>query len=446
MADGEKNGGWSVRRATRFYIPLLVQAFSQSLTYPLVAAVVSHGPDGTDVLTAFAQGQLVMFMIGSLSGGLVTTGMVFARTRAGYANFKKLTFLMMAALLGLQTVAAMPPFCDVIFEGLLNLPPRLAAIARDTLFWGLPLHAAFFLRNISLSILFNARESAAANNATFVRIAVTLAASFAFVECGLTGPRWGLFAMTFPVFIEFALSHLFSQRYVRRLPEEGEVASVRGQLKFAMPLSLGGFLLSLAPFMVAAFAGRSAGGVSMLAVHYTTIGVANAFGFASLRMQTVAIQFPPEYPGDRRVLRYAIAAGAILGACLLVPAHPLVAGWYFRTIQNIPAEHVAKAQIVMLVYAFWPALQSVRGCMEGIAAVRRRPKAILAGQVAYIAAMASVLGALLRCGAQGWWMGACAILSATAATVCAIRFALGRQTAADGMPVMRSERPVRTSA
>ena len=62
MKDEDRFGGYTPWRATRFYVPLLIQAFSQCLTYPLVAAIVSHGPTGVSTLTAFAQGQTVMHL------------------------------------------------------------------------------------------------------------------------------------------------------------------------------------------------------------------------------------------------------------------------------------------------------------------------------------------------------------------------------------------------
>ena len=99
MTDDDRTGGFTPLRATKFYIPLLLQAFSQSLTYPLVAAIVTHGPWGVDTLTPFAQGQTLMFMIGSLSGGLLTTGMVYARSRKGYETFKRLNAAFMEVLL-----------------------------------------------------------------------------------------------------------------------------------------------------------------------------------------------------------------------------------------------------------------------------------------------------------------------------------------------------------
>lgn len=435
MKDEDRFGGYTPWRATRFYVPLLIQAFSQCLTYPLVAAIVSHGPTGVSTLTAFAQGQTVMFLIGAIGGGLVMTGMVFARTRAGYLNFIRLNTWMMATLIAVQLVAAMPPFDALIFKHALNLPPDLAETARQTLLWGAPLQATFFVRNVPLVILFNARASAAANNATFIRILLTILASYLFVHIGWTGAMWGLVAMTIPTFAELAFTYVFARRYVRELPNVPNDAkdlndhndpndSALVQFRFTMPLALGGFLLAAAPLMVATFVGRTTDHVAMLAIHYVTIGLANAIGYAALRIQAVTIQFPPEHDGDRRMLRYAIAAGLSLGLLLVLPALPWIADWYFRIVQNIPPENIGKTQAVMLLYAAWPVLQTVRGYMEGFAAVRRRPNAVLSGQVAYLGTLIAVLAATLHLGMAGWLMGVTAIILATIATTVAVRIHL----------------------
>ena len=438
MKDEDRFGGYTPWRATRFYVPLLIQAFSQCLTYPLVAAIVSHGPTGVSTLTAFAQGQTVMFLIGAIGGGLIMTGMVFARTRAGYLNFIRLNTWMMTTLIAVQLVAAMPPFDALIFKHALNLPPDLAETARQTLLWGAPLQATFFVRNVPLVILFNARASAAANNATFIRILLTILASYLFVHIGWTGAMWGLVAMTIPTFAELAFTYVFARRYVRELPNVlNNVKDVKdlnapndpndsalAQFRFTMPLALGGFLLAAAPLMVATFVGRTTDHVAMLAIHYVTIGLANAIGYAALRIQAVTIQFPPEHDGDRRMLRYAIAAGLALGLPLVLTALPWIADWYFGIVQNIPPENIGKTQAVMLLYAAWPVLQTVRGYMEGFAAVHRRPNAVLSGQVAYLGTLIAVLAATLHLGMPGWLMGVTAIILATIATTAAVRIHL----------------------
>ena len=264
MTDDDRLGGFTPARATRFYVPLLLQAFSQSLTYPLVAAIVTHGAFGVHGLTAFAQGQTVMFMIGALGGGLVMTGMVFARTLPGYLSFKKLNFRMMVALLALQCALCVHPIDALIFQTLLKLPADLAQAARWTMFWGFVMQGSFFLRNVPLVALFNARASTEANIATLARIALTAAFSPLFIALGLVGPMWGLVALTIPCLLELVLTWLFARKYVRVLPihdpsvsggeahvpgqgaparSQASFSSVATQFAFTVPLSFGGFLL-----------------------------------------------------------------------------------------------------------------------------------------------------------------------------------------------------------
>lgn len=426
MTDADRYGGYTPLRATRFYIPLLLQAFSQSLTYPLVASIVSHGSLGVDALTAFAQGQTVMFMIGALGGGLVMTGMVFARTLSGYRNFIRLNNLMMAVLLSVQVLLALPPFDCLIFAGLLNLPPHLASIAQETMLFGVVMQGAFFLRNIPIVALFNARASFEANLATIVRVVLCAVFPFAFIPLGLVGPRWGLAALTIPCIVEWLLSHLFARRFVRKL-KDGGVANECGvgtQFKFTLPLSFGGFLMASAPFMVAFFVGRSIDSVAMLAIHYVTIGLANPVAYGALRMQAVAIQFPPEFPNDHRIFKFVAVAGLILGLIPLAAAHPSLCRWYFHTVQNIPSNNITLAQIVIACYALWPILQTFRGFAEGAAARLKRPRAILFAQIAYIASMTLVLWLLMLLHTPGWIMALIAIFTATASALAVVSLQL----------------------
>jgi len=424
MTNNDRNGGFTPLRATKFYIPLLLQAFSQSLTYPLVAAIVTHGPLGVDTLTPFAQGQTLMFMIGSLGGGIVTTGMVHARTRSGYETFKRLNAAFMAVLLTVQMLAAIPCTGNWIFTVLLGLPPHMTDIARHTLLWGVIMHGCFFLRNIPLVALLNARASFEANTATCVRIVLTAALAPIFIAHGLIGAGWGLVAMTIGCFVELFLSWWFARPFVRKLRTDGESSSTMQQFAFTVPLSLGALMLASAPFMVAAFVGRSMDGVSMVAIHFVTMGLAAPVCFAALRMQTVAIQFPPEYEGDRRMIRFAAWAGAALGIIPLLVAIPAISKWYFGIVQNMQPDGVARAQIVIALYALWPIIQSLRGHSEGVAAYVKRPNIVLASQVTYLLALSAGLALTLAAGCPGWLMGVTAITAASLAALVVLRILL----------------------
>lgn len=435
----ESETRFGVGRVTRFYVPLLLQAFSQSLSYPLVAGIVTHGANGVDALTAFSQGLMIMFLVGSLGLGLVTTGMVFAKTWLGYVTFRRLNNMMMAALLALQCVPALPPLDGWIFRGLFALPPELADIARRTLLCGAAMNAGFFVRNIPIVVLFNNLESAKATWATAIRIAVTLALAVAFPRAGLVGPDWGLAALTLGVWTETALTWLAARPYVAALPNRpadgksasapvGAAAILLEQFRFTMPLALGGFLLSCSPLVIAAFVSRSANASDMLAIHYTTIGVANPVSFAALRLQTVSVKFLPEYRGDRRLLVYAVSAGLVLGLVPLAFATPWIGEWYFGTFQNMPSRLVGTARLAIGIYAFICVIHAVRARIEGFAAAQKRPQAVMWGQIAYTLSLFTVCATLLPLGCPGWAIAVTAIFVAPVCVTATVYAALGHSS------------------
>lgn len=418
---------FSVGRVTRFYWPLLLQGFSQSLTYPLVAGVVTSGVMGADVLPAFSQGLLIMFMIGALGGGLVTTGLVFAKTRLGYLSFRRLNNLMAIVLVSAQAIAAMPPFDAWIFEGFFNLPSELAVIARRMLLFGTIMNFGFFVRNLPLVVLFNNYESGKANFGTFIRILVTMVLSFVLPRFDLVGPDWGLFALTFGVWIETIVTWVYAREYVAKLPNpspETEApdsqALLSEQFRFTMPLALGGFLLSCAPLVIAAFVARSADGMDMLKIHYVTIWVANPFAFGALRLQTVAVKFPPEYEGDKRLLWYAVAAGLLLGIAPLLFATPCLGRLYFCGYQNLPETLLPTARLAIGSYVFICLIQAIRARVEGLAAQAKRSDAVMYGQIAYTISLFVVCAVLLPLGCPGWLMAVVAIHLAPLAVTAAV--------------------------
>ena len=387
---------------TRFYVPLVLQAFSQSFVYPLAAGIVTHGAHGVNALTAFNQGLLIAFTIGAIGGGLITTGMLFAKTWLGYVTFRRLNAYMMWSLVALQCIPALPPFNTWVFEGFFNLPADLAEISRDTLLFSSVMNMGFFVRNVPMAVLFNNLESGKASRATALRIAATLGCAAVFPRIGLVGPAWGLFALTLGVWIETLSTWLYARPFVAKLPGRPEKGGIEAsppvnmssllldQFRFTMPLSLGGFLLACSPLVIAAFVSRSANAADMLAVHYVTIGIVAPASFCALRLQTVTVKFMPEYPGDRRLL----------------------GDWYFGVFQNVPPRILGTAKLAMGIYSVMGVIQAVRGRVEGLAAGRKRPKAVMWGQFAYTMSLLLVCAILLPLGFPGWTIAVSALIVA----------------------------------
>ena len=414
-------------RIMMFYIPLAIQALSQSLTYPLVASIVSHGRFGAHELAAFAQGQSLMFVMGAVGGGLITTGMVFARTKSGMENYGRLVMRIAVVVAVLQLATCLPPFHRLIFSRVLGLNDELASVARWTMLLGIPLQFAFFLRNKHVVALYNEKKSGLANAATLARIFATACLSPLFLHLGWTGYIWGSVAMTLPVFGEAYLSKVFARPYLEKLTdgEFEEIAPLGKQLHFTLPLSFGGMMLALSGFMVAIFLSRADNPEVTLAVHYIIMGVINPLGFAALRMQSVVIAFPSAIYGARKIAVFSLLSGLLLSVLPLAFQVPGIAEWYFGTVQNLPSASVRLACNAVLMISALPLLQSLRGHAEGLAALRRRPNAILSGQAVYLATMVISLLALLSTKVlPGYLMGVAAIQVALAMSLMTVHAGL----------------------
>ena len=192
------------------------------------------------------------------------------------------------------------------------------------------------------------------------------------------------------------------------------------QFRFTLPLSLGGFLLMLSPLIIAAFVGRTENAADMLAIHYVTLGVANPVSYAALRMQAVSIQFQPEYEGDRRLLVYSVLAGLCLGIIPLIFSTPVIGNWYFGHYQNVPARILDTARLAIGIYSVITIIHAIRGRIEGIAAARKHPNAVMAGQIFYTVGLFTTCTILLPLGCDGWSIAVSAIYVAPVVATIAI--------------------------
>lgn len=415
------------RRMFSFFVPLALQSASQSVSYLLVASIVAHGALREQELAAFSQGQAVMWVIGAIGQGLITTCMVFGRSRTGMDNFLRLNRRIMAAAVALELACCLPGMDGAVFGGVLGLSGAKAAIARRTLFLSIPLQSLFFLRNPYLSQLLVDKRSGAANAATLARIALSFALAPAMVALGATGHAWGALAITLPVALEAWLTRRFAIPAVMALPDgpDLEKASVAEQFKFTLPLSLGGVMISATLLGTAYFLGHAADSAAALPVHYVVTGLVNPVSFAALRTQAVTIAFSGEPGGIKASGRFAAAIGAAMCAILLLPQLPGLSTLYFSGVQNLPADLVRFARAALLVATPIPLLQTLKGHGEGIAAIRRRPNAILADQAAYAATYVATIAAVTASGIlPGAMTGIFGIALAIAVSLAALRVAL----------------------
>jgi hypothetical protein len=426
----------SAKRLTAYFVPLALQAASQSLSYPLIAMVASHGEGGALNLAGVAQANLLMFLAATVGYGLVTAGMVFARTRTGYTRFVAINNLLTLVTVTVQALICVPAVGHLIFGRLLGLPSSIETPARAAFPLTILLNVLFNARNPSQVLLYNNGASGRASTATFVRIGMTLLLSPVFCWAGLVGPRWAMVCQTIPVAMETVLSWWYSRPFEAALAEADAAPPTRkGILLFTLPLSLGGFLMTLSGTILGAVIARAGHAEHVLPAYYLAAGLANPAAYAASRVQNVVINFPPRSRDDRLTLRFAVTAGALLSLVPLIFLLPGLSHWYYVSVQRLPASDLHLVYTTALLFIGFPITVALRYHREGLAALARRTPTILAGHITYVATLAVIASTCLALRVPGNVLGPLAVAASNLGGFGMLIFLLRERRAAEAVPV-----------
>ena len=416
---------------TRFFAPLALQAASQGLTYPLVAMVASRGPGGPLNLAGLAQSNTMMYTLGTFGFGLITAGMVFGKTREGYRRFRTVTLSIGALVTLVQAMLCIPRASHLLFGQLIGLPPSIEDPAAMTFLATIPLQFLFFTRIPFQVAMYNARATGKASLATLLRIFLTAALSPLFCLADAVGPFWAVVCLTFPVGLEVAASAWLARPYLARLEVSATAASKKEIFLFNLPLSIGSYLLSLSSILLGAFIARAASPERMLPAYYLALGLATPIAYGATRVLEVVLAFPPASDSDRRTLKYAVAAGAVLSLLPLMFILPGLSGLYYVRLQNLDPGSLPLVRVAALALALYPLCVAVRAQGEGLASLAGKPMTVIAGQAMFMTTILLAGCVLLKLGADGNIIGGIGLCFGNLASTATLRLLLRRIKKAD---------------
>ena len=417
----------SSRTLVRFFVPLAIQAASQALCYPLVAMVASRGPGGPLNLAGLAQANIVMFFFGMFALSYVTTGMVFAKTREGYQKFKLVTLLTGLTVIVIQAILCTPILAHFIFGEIISLPPSIEQPARITFLVSIPLQFLFFLRIPYFVVMYIGKATGKASLATIGRITLTALLSPLFCFLGLVGPVWAVVCLTIPVAVEVVTSRILAGPYLKALESSSESPpGAREIFWFNLPLSIGGYFLSISAIILAGFIARASDPDRILPVYYLALGLANPMAFAATRIQTIVLAFPPQSKKDRRTLYFALAAGFVLGILPLIFSLPGLIEFYYVKLQKLNLQDLQLVRLTAVSLIFFPFSVAIRAQSEGLAAWQKKPVAVLTGHALFLATIISTGFILLKLGVAGYLIGPVGLTLGSLASSATMRIFLNR--------------------
>ena len=391
-----------------YFIPLALQAISQSITYPLVAAVAARGIGGTANIAGLAQASILLFFIASIGSGVFIAGMIFGKTAEGHSIHYKVSLYTGIMLSAIQAVICIPPVAHLVLGVIMGLPPDMESAAYITLLASVPLQFIFSQRTPYMTTLFLYRATGRAYVATLGRIILTIVLAYIFCSTALalTGPMWAVVCQTVPVIFESVAMCLMARPFIRKLPHVGKAPAPKEIISYAATFSLGQLFLSLSGYIIGSFASRAPHPETTLPVYYAVISLFNAVSFAATRISATVITFYDDFSGRKMLKRFAFTAGSVLGLVPLIFIVPFLTRWYFIDVQQLPFEDIPLIIGTSLSLIFVPLTVAMRAYCEGKAAHLKKPVAILSGQAIYVAMITISSFFALSLGVAGNMIGA----------------------------------------
>jgi len=411
---------------TKFFVPLAIQAISQALSYPLVAMVASRGPGGPLNIAGLAQAINVMFFLGMIGISLVTTGMIYAKTREGYLKFRAVTLYISLVVISVQALLCIPALSHLVFGKIIGLPSSIENPAKLTLLISIPLQFLFFLRMPYFVIMYNGKVTGKASLATIGRIILTALLSPIFCFAGFVGPVWAIVCLTLPVALEVIISRLLAGPLLKNLTScTDRPPSAKEIILFTLPLSIGGYFLSISALILGAFIARAPDPERILPIYYLALGLANPVAYAATRLQTIVLAFPPVSRRDNLTLRFSIIAGACLGLLPLVFILPGLNELYYVELQRLAIRDLPLVRITALSLVFFPFSVAIRAQSEGLAAWQKKPMTVLAGHATFLTIIIVSGFTLLFVGSPGYFIGAIGLTLGSMTSSATMRLSLG---------------------
>ena len=411
---------------TKFFVPLAIQAISQALSYPLVAMVASRGPGGPLNIAGLAQAINVMFFLGMIGISLVTTGMIYAKTREGYLKFRAVTLYISLVVISVQALLCIPALSHLVFGKIIGLPSSIENPAKLTLLISIPLQFLFFLRMPYFVIMYNGKVTGKASLATIGRIIFTALLSPIFCFAGFVGPVWAIVCLTLPVALEVIISRLLAGPLLKNLKScTDRPPSAKEIILFTLPLSIGGYFLSISALILGAFIARAPDPERIFPIYYLALGLANPVAYAATRLQTIVLAFPPVSRQDNLTLRFSIIAGVCLGLLPLVFILPGLNELYYVELQRLAIRDLPLVRITALSLVFFPFSVAIRAQSEGLAAWQKKPMTVLAGHATFLTIIIVSGFTLLFVGSPGYFIGAIGLTLGSLTSSATMRLFLG---------------------
>jgi hypothetical protein len=399
----------------RFLLPLVLTAVIQELSVQVLNGGMARVPRAIETLAAFGLAWgLVMFLASPLSQ-VKQLGLVLVDGQAALKQVRRFVLISGLLLACLVASLALSPLGIWVIEGLHGLHPPLSALAREVLFWLIPIPILTSLSLFHTGLLIRFRRTDLVSYAVLSNIGLSILAVFVLLPMGFVQEkpiRLPLLVTYVGVLTELSIILWGYRRHVEHLlPSSGQALSLAYVVRFFWPLALIMAIQGLSRPLINLFVSRGPAGAEALAVLTVVYPLGHLpYGWLN-ELRNLAPAFKEVKDSLAYIRRFAEGCGLVSFGVMVALFWTPLQEYILGTLIGLEASLAAQARIPLVIFSFFPLVVMIRAYFHGIGLLEHRTKAMAPSAPSRIGAVLVTLNVLPLLGIHGATLGVAALYS-----------------------------------
>ena len=344
-----------------FWIPLAATWLMMSLEGPFLAAVIARMAEPKYNLAAYGVAFAIALLFESPIIMIMTASTALVKNRQSYFKLRNFTYLLNIILTIFMLIGIIPAVFNFFAKDLIGLPDNVAQLTRSAIILLLPWPAAIGYRRFNYGILISNNLTKRVALGTVTRlITMGTTATLLYNLANLHGVEVGAASLAVGVTMEAIMSKVISFKTIKMLKLKDvsiDNLSYKSIFHFYYPLALTAFISLAAQPIVTFYLGQSRKAIESLAVIPVVTALTFVFRSFGLSFQEVGIALIGEnWEGYKPLRNFAIVAGGIATALLMIIAYTPLSGIWFHTVSGLSVELTNFSKLPLKILAIFPAL------------------------------------------------------------------------------------------
>lgn len=399
----------------RFLLPLVLTVVAQEVGGQVLNGGMARVPQATETLASYGLAWgLVNFTISPLLQ-ITQLGLVLVDSQHALRKVRTFALICSSALAGILATLALTPLGVWVVEDLHGVDRALGTVAREALFWLIPIPLLRGLIRFYTGLLMRIRRTDVVSYAILSGIGASILAVFALLPARFVQER----PIRLPLLVTYAgaLAELAvvlwgRRQYARhRFTGAGERLTLAYVFRFFWPLALIMAIQGLSRPLINLFVSRGEDGAEALAV----LTVVYTLGHLPYGWLNEIRNLPPAFKDKAGSLpyirRFALGCGLFSFSVMIALFWTPLRGYILETLIGIDAALVAHSGAPLILFSFFPLTVMTRAYLHGIGLLEHRTKVMAPSGPSRIGAILVTLTILSTTQLHGATRGVAALLS-----------------------------------